>query len=84
MVLQEKKALKAIFRLLHQGRAMAFEGMPSEKIAWYFDELDYLMGLVVSWNDDRSQQFEDALESVCAKYNCTHIVAEFKRQYQHL
>ena len=36
MVVEEKKAMKAIHRLLHQGRSLAFEGMANEQLAWYF------------------------------------------------
>ena len=77
MVSEEKKALKAVFRLLHQGRSMAFEGKSSQKMAWYFDELDHLMGLIISWQDDMSAQFGNALQKTCAKYDCSHVFAEF-------
>ena len=37
------------------------------------------MGLVISWADDRSQQFEDALIGICEKYGCNHLAAEFNK-----
>jgi len=79
MIIKEKEALKAVFRLLHKGRSMAFEGMPSQELAWYFDELDYLMGLIISWQDDMSQQFTNALQEVCEKYGCSEIAVAYHR-----
>ena len=48
MVVDEKKALKAMHRLMHQGRALAYEGNFNQEWARYFDEVDYLMGVVVT------------------------------------
>lgn len=58
---------------------MAFEGMLGQELAWYFDELDYLMGLIISWQDDMSLQFVNALQKVCEKYGCNEIAAEYYR-----
>ena len=58
---------------------MAFEGMPSQEVALYFDELDHLMGLIISWKDDMSQPFANALQNVCEKYSCSEIAAEYHR-----
>ena len=47
MVADEKKALKALHRLVHQGRALAHEGNFDQEWAWCFDEMDYLLGMGV-------------------------------------
>ncbi|MGI4886797.1 MAG: hypothetical protein ACRYFR_17715 [Janthinobacterium lividum] len=81
MVIDEKEALRAVHRLLIQGRTLAYENAYSNQVwAWFFDEMDYLMGMVVTWEDkDMSKRFEMQLEIVCAKVNASHIFEEFKR-----
>ncbi len=65
---------------MHKGRALAHEGNFNQEWAWYFDEMDYLMGMVVTWdNNDMSKPFETQLEFVCARVNASHIFEEFKR-----
>lgn len=79
MVVKEKEALKALHRLLVQGRWLAGEGLSSQACFQYFDELEGLMGYVVSWQDDKSELFESALQRVCTEAKAPHIFEEFKR-----
>ncbi len=79
MVVEEKKALKAIHRLLIQGRYLAGEGMSGPDAFTYFDELEGLLGYVVAWQDDKSEPFETALKRVCAQAKAPQIFEEFKR-----
>jgi hypothetical protein len=80
MVIDEKKALHTIHRLLHQGRQLAREGMSGQDSFIFFDELDGLMGYVIAWPDDKSEMFEQELERVCIKFNARHISDGFKRK----
>lgn len=81
MVVGNEKALRAIHRLLIQGRTLAYENVfDNQQWAWFFDEMDYLMGMIVTWEDkDMSRPFETQLEIVCAKAGARHIFEEFKR-----
>ena len=79
MVVKEKEALKAIHRLLVQGRYLAGEGMAGQEAFTYFDELEGLLGYVVAWQDDRSEHFATALQRVCTEAKAPHIFEEFKR-----
>ena len=65
MVVEEQKALKAIHRLLLQGRWLAGEGMSSPVSFHYFDELEGLMGYVINWQTAKSEAVETALKRVC-------------------
>ncbi|RZK11210.1 MAG: hypothetical protein EOO56_29215 [Hymenobacter sp.] len=79
MVVKEKQALKAIHRLLVQGRWLAGEGMSGPESFTYFDELEGLMGYVVASQEDISGLFEHALQRACANAKAPHIFEEFKR-----
>lgn len=78
MVVDENKALKAVHRLLHQGRWLAGEGTSSQELFTYFDELDGLMGYIIAWKDDKSETFEKELQRVCIRFNANHIFDDFK------
>ena len=81
MVVEEKKALHAVHRLLVEGRTLAYEeAFDNQAWARFFDEMDYLMGMVVTWeNKNMSKHFETQLEIMCAKMSVSHIFEEFKR-----
>ena len=80
MVVKEKEALRAIHRLLIQGRWLASEGMASQELFAYFDELEGLMGYVIAWPEDKSERFEAALNRVCTAAGVPHIFEEFTRE----
>jgi hypothetical protein len=65
MVVKEKQALKAVHRLLTQGRQLFGEGMSSKNSFTYFDELEGLMGYNIAWQDDKCDRFESELKK-CA------------------
>ncbi|RYY20475.1 MAG: hypothetical protein EOO36_03205 [Cytophagaceae bacterium] len=79
MVVNEKQALKALHRLLVQGRWLAGEGMSGPEFFTYFDELEGLLGCVLDGQGDRSDWFESALQRVCTEAKAPHIFEEFKR-----
>ncbi|WP_210517219.1 hypothetical protein [Hymenobacter terricola] len=72
MVSNQQKALKALHKLLVHGRSLAFEGMPSEELAWFFDDLEYLPALMMEVQNT-DERFESHLEGICTKFNCSHI-----------
>jgi hypothetical protein len=79
MVVKEKQVLKAVHRLLTQGRQLFGEGMSSKNSFTYFDELEGLMGYSIAWQDDKSDRFESELKKVCLAANTPSIFEEFKR-----
>ncbi|MFD1873130.1 hypothetical protein [Hymenobacter bucti] len=79
MVVKEKQALKAIHRLLIEGRRLSREGMSGPDSFTYFDELEGLMGYVIAWQEDRSDFFESELGRVCNEVKAPHILKRFKR-----
>ena len=79
MVVKKQQELKAIHRLLHQGRWLAGEGSSTQELFTYFDELDGLMGYIISYEGrDMSDFFEKELERVCLRFKATHILDSFK------
>jgi hypothetical protein len=79
MVVKEKQVLKAVHRLLTQGRQLFGEGMSSKNSFTYFDELEGLMGYSIAWQDDKSDRFESELKKVCLAANAPSFFEEFKR-----
>jgi hypothetical protein len=79
MVVAEQRALHAMHRLLHQGRWLASEGVSSQLLFAYFDELDGLMSYIVGWQLDMTVQFERELARVCALYQAEPVFEEYNR-----
>jgi hypothetical protein len=77
MVSNQAKSLKALHRLLVQGRTMAFEGMPSEQLAYFFDDLEYLPALMLE-EQNADEQFSGYLKEICSKFNCNHIFSQYR------
>lgn len=70
MVVNEKNSLTLAYEAAYDNQTWA----------WFFDEMDYLMGMVVIWeNKDMSKPFETQLEIVCAKVDARRVFEEFKR-----
>ncbi|WP_223649820.1 hypothetical protein [Hymenobacter psoromatis] len=80
MVINEARALHAVHRLVHQGRQLAGEGMSSQELFIFFDELDGLIGYIIAHAGDKSEMFEKELERVCIKFGAVHISDGFKRK----
>jgi hypothetical protein len=77
MVSNHTKALQALHRLLIQGRIMAFEGISSEQLAWFFDDIEYLPALMLE-ERNADERFSDYLEGTCRKFDCNHIFAQYR------
>ena len=63
--------------MLVKGRALAFEGMPSEKLAYFFDDLEYLPALMLK-EQNADERFSDYLKEICTKFNCSHIFSKYR------
>jgi hypothetical protein len=79
MVVKEKEALKAVHRLLIQGRRLSCEGISGQDFFTYFDDLKGLMGCIIAWQDDKSELFESGLSTVYTVAKAPYIFEEFKR-----
>ena len=78
MVSNQQKAIKALHQLLVHGRSMAFEGTPSQELAWFFDDLEYLPALMMEErnNDDA---FGAYLEHIGTRFNCNHVFLLYQK-----
>lgn len=70
------KGLKAIHDLLIIGRRLAFEGFKNDKIASFFDEIEYLPALILE-QSDQTLMFEECLKAICEKYSCMDIIERY-------
>ncbi|HEX6426461.1 MAG TPA: hypothetical protein VF008_02200 [Niastella sp.] len=69
---KEKRALKAIHRLIGMGRALGYRDAPSYLIARFFDDIECLPFYM--WSDiDQTADFEKALAIICERFNCKWI-----------
>jgi hypothetical protein len=81
MVIKQRAALKAIHRLLIQGRIMSYDGINNrefkgEDLFTFFDHIEYLPTLLLE-TEDRSRVFGEYLEGICQEYNCPFIFVEY-------
>ena len=56
---------------------MAFEGMPSEQLAYFFDDIEYLPALMLE-ERNADERFSGYLEEICEKFNCSHICSQYR------
>ena len=78
MVSNQAKALKALHRLLIHGRMMAFEGTPSQELAWFFDDIELLPALMME-ERNTDDFFGAYLKEICVKFKCDHIFSQYQK-----
>ena len=80
MIRTEKQdiANRTIHDLLIHGRILAYKKKDTD-FAHYFDELEYLMGLILDRTNDRTEQFEVALKATCNHYDCEHVFVKYEK-----
>jgi hypothetical protein len=77
MVSKSQTALKALHRLLVHGRTMAFEGTPSQELAWFFDDIELLPALMMA-ERNTDEFFGEYLQEICIKFKCDYIFSQYQ------
>jgi hypothetical protein len=75
--IKERKAIRAIQHLLVVGRRLSFEKMPHDKFFIFFDRIEYLPSLILE-KKDRTDTFEEYLESICEDFNCNEVMVWYR------
>ena len=75
----EKVALWALHDLLGKGRQFAFEDLTKEDMISYFDELHYLLYLMVS-DEEQTAFFEKYFEDVCIRFAVKDVWARYLKR----
>lgn len=78
MIENEKAGLKAIQRLLIQGRMMAGEEK-NAKFLNFFDDLEYLPGLMLA-DTNQTGFFKDYLKETTQRFACEYISDFYERE----
>jgi hypothetical protein len=80
MIIDNSKSIQVLQNLFIWGRKLAYDASELKVIQEYFDDSEYIAGLIMRLNlNDR--QIHLALSEMASKYGCYFVLEQYKRGF---